>query len=71
MLCVLMDLQKAFDTVEIELLLKKLNNMGFCGEFHDFSKSLIGRRQFTKTNGCMSGLTPVPVAVAQGSVLGS
>ena len=52
-------------------LLKKLNNMSFRGTCHDLLRLYLTRRQyFTKTNGCMSGLTTVQVGVTQGSVLG-
>lgn len=70
-LTVFIDLQKAFDTVNIELLIKKLNNLGFRGKCSDLLKSYSsGRKQFTFVNSNTSSLNDISVGVAQGSVLG-
>lgn len=68
---VFIDLQKAFDTVDIVLLLEKLQNMGFRGKCHELLNSYsTRRRQQTYVNGVTSDEASVEVGIAQGSVLG-
>lgn len=70
-ICVFIDLQKAFDTVDIEIMLEKLEKMGFRGKCHDLLSSYsTGRKQCTTVNGLVSNEADVNVGVAQGSVLG-
>lgn len=49
---VFVDLRKAFDVVSIEILLKKLYDMGFRGTIYNIIKSyLVDRKQYVKLNG--------------------
>lgn len=73
MICVgiYLDLQKAFDTVNHDILLHKLYNYGVRGVVHDWFKNyLANRQQFTQMDHIKSSTTKVPCGVPQGSVLG-
>ena len=66
---VLLDLQKAFDCVDHELLLLKLKGMGV--KSTDWFRSyLTDRRQCTVVGGVSSGFLGVTCGVPQGSILG-
>ena len=68
---VFVDLQKAFDTVDHQILLAKLNHYGICGVTNDWFKSyLSNRNQYVSINGFDSGLTSINCGIPQGSVLG-
>ena len=68
---VFVDLQKAFDTVDHQILLAKLNHYGIRGVSNDWFKSyLSNRNQYVSINGFDSGLTTINCSVPQGSVLG-
>ena len=68
---VFVELQKAFDTVDHQILLAKLNNYGIRGVSNDWVKSyLSNRNQYVSINGSDSGLTTINCGVPQGSVLG-
>ena len=69
---VFVDLQKAFDTVESEiLLLSKLSHNGIRGTAnHWFRSYLTGRLQFVSIGNANSNSKPVKHGVPQGSVLG-
>ena len=65
------DLRKAFDTVNHNILLKKLSNYGIRNVNLDWcSNYLTNRTQRTLANGCMSDELRVSCGVPQGSVLG-
>lgn len=65
------DLQKAFDTVDHNILLYKLYNCGVRGIAHKwFVNYLYNRKQFTSVNNAVSMLKNVTCGVPQGSVLG-
>ena len=65
------DLSKAFDTLDHELLLRKLGNCGIKGISNDLLRSyLSNRKQFTYVLGEKSAIEPVLFGVPQGSVLG-
>lgn len=66
---VLIDLQKAFDTVDHGLLLTKLRKMGIgCTDW--FRSYLTGRRQCVNVSGLDSDFLEVTCGVPQGSILG-
>ena len=65
------DLLKAFDTVDHQILLAKLNHYAIRGVSNDWFKSyLSNRNQYVSINGFDSGLTSINCDVSQGSVLG-
>ena len=69
---VFVDLQKAFDTVDHQILLAKLNHYGICGVSNDWFKSyLSNHNQYVSINGYESSLAVINCGVTQGSVLGS
>ena len=68
---IFVDLQKAFDTVDHEILLSKLNHYGICGVSNDWFRSYLSdRQQYVSISGYDSGLTKLNCGVPQGSVLG-
>ena len=69
---VMIDLQKAFDTVDHDILLQKLKALGFDPlAVKWFESYLKGRNQKTEINGIFSDPRLVPCGVPQGSILGS
>ena len=70
-IAVFLDLKKAFDTVDHEILLRKLENSGAgCKEVAWFRHYLQGRRQTVVINGVASNEATMSCGVPQGSVLG-
>ena len=68
---IFIDLSKAFDTVNHEILIDKLNHYGIRGKALDLIKSYLGsREQFTSIDKCKSEKRPINCGVPQGSVLG-
>ena len=66
---VLIDLQKAFDTVDHGILSQKLRAIGV-SSFRWFESYLCDRRQCVEVNGTRSEFLPVGCGVPQGSILG-
>ena len=65
------DLSKAFDTVDHQILLNRLKNIGLHASACDwFSDYLSSRRQCVKSGNFQSEFLPVTKGVPQGSVLG-
>ena len=65
------DLTKAFDTVNHEIIPNKLEYFWIRGHANEFFRSyLLNRRQYTVVNGIKSKLKCVPCGVPQWSVLG-
>ena len=71
-LCVFMDLSKAFDTVNIDILIEKLKHFGIRGIANDWFKSYLrGRKQFVQINSKSSeNMCDILHGVPQGSILG-
>ena len=68
---IFMDFSKAFDCLDHELLLKKLNHYGIRGITNQWFKSYLSNRsQFVSVNGTNSIALPVTHGVPQGSILG-
>ena len=65
------DLQKAFDTVNHNILLNKLSHYGIRGTMNEWFKSYLqGRKQIVSINGVESELRELNHGVPHGSVLG-
>ena len=68
---VLLDLQKAFDTVNHGILLFKLQSMGFnVNSVKWMCSYLTGREQIVDVNGTVSPPSKITCGVPQGSILG-
>jgi hypothetical protein len=65
------DLRKAFETCDINILLKKLSKLGILGcELSWFKSYLTNRKQFVIINDAVSDLLDILIGVPQGSILG-
>ena len=68
---IFIDLTKAFDTCDVEILLSKLEHYGFRGTSNLWFKNYLnGRKQFTSIRGADSSLKEISCGVPQGSILG-
>ena len=68
---IFVDLQTAFDTVEHDILLAKLEHYGIRGITNEwFKPCLFDRKQFVSINGHVSNKASVKYGILQGSVLG-
>ena len=66
-----MDLSKAFDTLDHDILLYKLNTYGIRGIAHSWFKSYLSdRNQFVVFKSHYSQKLPIACGVPQGSILG-
>ena len=68
---IFIDLKKAFDTVNHDILLTKLEHYGIRGQILKWFESyLTNRTQYVYYNGVSSNVLPITCGVPQGSVLG-
>ena len=68
---IFLDIRKAFDTVNHEILLQKLSSYEIKGDTHKFFECYLkDRTQCCSVNGHMSSLETIEYGVPQGSILG-
>ena len=68
---IFVDLEKAVDTADHEILCEKLNHYGVCGNVNKLIKSyLANRKQYVSLNGFDSEIKNIDCGVSQGSSLG-
>ena len=71
LIAVLLDLSKAFDTLDHDILVSKLSHVGVRGEMLRWIVSYLSKRkQFVTVNNNSSSLMDIEMGVPQGSVLG-
>ena len=68
---ILLDLQKAFDTVDHGILLMKMEAPGFSQDVIRWFRSYLSdRRQLVELSGTLSSSAAISCGVPQGSILG-
>ena len=68
---IFIELKKAFDTCDHNIILSKLSHFGFLGVANTWFKNYLqNRKQFTVINGVRSSLDNILTGVPLGSVLG-
>ena len=70
-LCIYIDLSKAFDTLNYDILMSKLEYYGITGKENELLRSyLTGRSQYVEVNGHKSSHLQISTGIPQGSVIG-
>ena len=68
---IFLDLKKAYDTVDHDILLSKLSAFGICGKTHCWFKTYLkNRKQFCYVEGQESSTNRIVCGIPQGSCLG-
>ena len=68
---IFIDLSKAFDTINHNILLRKLEYYGVENITHDFLHSYLStRQQYVEIDSVKSNMLPITTCVPQGSILG-
>ena len=68
---ILIDLQKTFDTIDHDIILKKLSAIGFSNHTLNWFKSYLSNRLFrVNLKYCYSDPSNITCGVPQGSILG-
>ena len=68
---ILIDLQKAFDTIDHQILMKKMKYLGFSKNVFPWFKSYLGERKFKiNINTSYSSPSNLIYGIPQGSILG-
>ena len=68
---IFIDLKKAFDTVDHQILLDKMKFYGITGHAHKWLTSYLDdRKQYCRVNGTTSSIENIDIRVPQGSCLG-
>ena len=69
--CIFLDFSKAFDTIDRDLLLQKLDRYGIRGGCYNLIKDYLrSRKQYTVIDGACSSISDSKLGVPQGSCLG-
>ena len=69
---VFLDIKKAFDTVDHQILIQKLDHYGFQGNELDFVQSYLdNRQQYCQIEGYTSSMRKISCGVPQGSISGT
>ena len=69
--CFFLDLRKAFDTIDHEILLRKMSHQGFREQINHYLRSyLTGREQYVQVGDYKSECLNIIKGVPQGSILG-
>ena len=70
-IAIFLDLSKAFDTIDHQILLTKLEHYGIANnELNWFTSYISNRKQYVEINGTKSPLSNIITGVSQGSVIG-
>ena len=70
-MAILCDLSKAFDVINHDILLSKMNNYGIRGLANDWFKNYLScRQQYVDIDGITSHQVKIQIGVPQGSILG-
>ena len=70
-ICTFVDFSRAFDTIDHQILMRKLKQYGFDpSSLNFFSSYLESRCQYTVVDGCKLDCQKVTYGIAQGSIIG-